>query len=392
MLFRRSLLPLTLSLLCGLPLAAQQSLVYIGTYTVRAGGATKDPTSKGIYVSKFDLASGKMEPIELAAEITNPSFFAIHPNGKFLYAVGETYGSAGKPGGMVTAFSIDASTGKLTKLNEVGSEGGGPCFATVDKTGRWVLIANYGTGSVASFALATDGKLGAAASVIQHKGSSVNAQRQKGPHAHSINIDPKNRFAVAADLGTDRLYIYKFDQKTGKLSEHSEFQMKPGAGPRHFSFHPSGKYAFAINEMHLTVTSMFWDGNAGKLVEIETLPTIPGEVQAGQSTAEVLAHPSGKFVYGSNRGHDTIAVFSIDNRGKLARVGNQPTQGKTPRNFGLSPDGKWLIAANQNSDSLVVFKIDQATGVLTPTGQQLEAPMPVCVRFLVQPKGGLFGK
>lgn len=390
--FPRRVLLLTLTLLCALPLAAQQSLVYLGTYTVRAGGATKDPTSKGIYVSKFDLASGKMGDPELAAETTNPSFFAIHPNAKFLYAVGETYGSSGKPGGTVTAFSIDAASGKLTQLNQVGSEGGGPCFATVDKTGRWLLVANYGTGSVASFALDADGKLGAAASVIQHKGSGANPQRQKGPHAHSINLDPRNRFAIAADLGTDRLYIYKFDQKTGKLSEHGEFQMKPGAGPRHFSFHPSGKYAFAINEMHMTLTSMYWDGAAGKLVEIATLPTIPGQVEQGMSTAEVLAHPSGNFVYGSNRGHDTIAVFNVDKRGRLARTSNQPTEGKTPRNFGISPDGNWLIAANQNSDSLVVFKIDAATGVLTPTGQKLSVPMPVCVRFRAEPKPGLFGK
>lgn len=365
-----------------MPLAAQEALVYFGTYTVRAGGATKDPTSKGIYVSRFDMASGKLAPVELAGEVTNPSFFAIHQNGKFLYAVGETYGSAGKPGGTVTAFSIDSASGKLTKLNEVGSEGGGPCFATVDKTGRWLLVANYGTGSVASFALGADGKLGAAASVIQHKGSSVDASRQKGPHAHSINLDPKNRFAVAADLGTDRLYVYKFDQKTGKLSEHSEFQMKPGSGPRHFSFHPSGKFAFAVNEMAMTVTSMFWDGTAGKLVEVETVSTIPGPVEKGQSTAEILAHPSGNFVYASNRGHDTIAVFNVDKRGKLARTENQPTLGKTPRNFGISPDGNWLIAANQNSDSVVVFKIDPATGVLRPTGQKMEVPMPVCVRFL----------
>ncbi|MEP7365316.1 MAG: lactonase family protein [Acidobacteriota bacterium] len=392
MLLRRSLLPLALSLLAGLPLAAQQSLVYFGTYTVRAGGAAKDPTSKGIYVSRFDTASGKLEPAELAGEITNPSFFAIHPNAKFLYAVGETNGSANSPGGTVTAFSIDASTGKLTKLNEVGSQGGGPCFATVDKTGRWVLVANFGTGSVASIALGADGKLGEVASVIQHKGSGADPQRQKGPHAHSINLDSRNRFAVAADLGTDRLYIYNFDQKTGKLSPHGEFQTKPGAGPRHFSFHPSGKFAFVVNEMGMSVTSMYWDGTAGKLVEIETVPTIPGAIEKGQSTAEVLAHPSGNFVYASNRGHDTIAVFNVDKRGKLARTENQPTQGKTPRNFGLSPDGKWLIAANQDSNNVVVFKIDQATGVLQPTGQKVDVPMPVCVRFLVPPKSGLFGR
>ncbi len=387
---RRAFFSLSLLLLAALPSAAQSSLVYIGTYTARAGGATKDPTSKGIYVAHFDHATGKLSAPELAAEATNPSFVAIHPNGKYLYAVGEMYGGGGRPGGTVTSFSIDPSTGKLTQLNQVGSEGGGPCFVTIDKTGKWALVANYGTGSVASIAVGPDGKLGAAASVIQHKGAGTDPARQKGPHAHSINLDARNRFAVAADLGLDRLFIYKFDAKTGKLSHHGEFHTKPGSGPRHFSFHPSGKFAFVINEMAMTLTSMFWDGNAGKLVEIETLPTIPGAVEKGMSTAEVLAHPSGNFVYGSNRGHDTIAVFNVDKRGRLARTANEPTQGKTPRNFGISPDGKWLIAANQNSDSLVVFQIDEATGVLTPTGQKLEVAMPVCVRFRTETKGGIF--
>lgn len=228
---RRAFLSLSLLLLAGLPLAAQSSLVYIGTYTVRAGGATKDPTSKGIYVARFDHASGKLSTPELAAETTNPSFVAIHPNGRYLYAVGEMYGAGGRPGGTVTAFSIDATTGKLTQLNQVSSEGGGPCFVTIDKTGKWALVANYGTGSVASIAVGPDGKLGAAASVIQHKGSGTDPARQKGPHAHSINLDARNRFAIAADLGLDRLFIYKFDARSGKLSQHAEFHTKPGSGP-----------------------------------------------------------------------------------------------------------------------------------------------------------------
>jgi len=365
------------------PAFAEDAYVYLGTYTVRGGGASKDPSSKGIYVAKMNLDTGEMTKPEVAAEIANPSFLTVHQNGKYLFAVGELYGTGEKPGGVVTAFTIDRGTGKLTQINQQPAQGGGTCHITVDKTGKFVLLANYGTGSVASFPIGADGSLGANVSTIQHKGSSVNPKRQQGPHAHSINIDATNKYAVAADLGTDKLYIYKFDAKTGTLSEHSDISMKPGAGPRHFNFHPSNKYAYAINEMHSTVTAMSFDALTGRLTEIQSIPTIPVEPEATMSTAEILVHPSGNFVYGSNRGHDSIAVFTIDKKtGKLARAENEPTQGKTPRNFGISPDGKWLVAANQNSDSLVVFKIDGKTGTLTPTGQKLDAPMPVCVRFL----------
>jgi 6-phosphogluconolactonase len=376
----RNLLALTLlSLALLLPAFAEDALVYIGTYTARAGGASKDPVSKGIYVAKMNLDTGEISAPELAAETQNPSFLVIHQNGKFLYAVGELGGS----GGTVTAYTIDRASGKLTKLNHQPAHGTSTCHVIVDKTGKYVLLANYGNGSVASYPINADGSLGEAISILQHKGSSVNPQRQRGPHAHSINLDATNKFAVAADLGTDKLYVYAFDAKTGKLSEHSDISMKPGAGPRHFNFHPSNKYAYAINEMHSTVTAMSFDPIAGRLTEIQTIPTIPIAPEPNMSTAEILVHPSGNFVYGSNRGHDSIAVFSIDKKtGKLARVENEPTQGKTPRNFGISPDGKWLVAANQNTDSMVVFKIDPKTGTLTPNGQKIDAPMPVCVRFL----------
>jgi 6-phosphogluconolactonase len=356
---------------------AREMLVYFGTYT----GAK----SKGIYVSRLDLQTGKLTPAELAAETKSPSFLAIHPSRRFLYAVGEVADFGGKRAGSVAAFSIDRQTGQLTLLNQQSSGGDGPCHLVVDKAGKNVLVANYGGGSVAALPVGDDGKLAEASAFIQHTGSSVNPSRQKEPHAHSINLDAANRFAAAADLGLDKVLIYKFDPAKGTLvaNDPPAASVKPGSGPRHFAFHPSGLYAYVINEILCNVTAFAYDAGRGVLSEIQTISTLPGEVQRGYSTAEVQVHPSGKFLYGSNRGHDTIAVFSIDEKsGKLTAVENESTQGKIPRNFGIDPTGQYLLAANQNSDTVVVFRIDAATGALNPTGQTLPVPAPVCVKFL----------
>jgi 6-phosphogluconolactonase len=348
--------------------------VYFGTYT--------GPKSKGIYLSRLDLASGKLSAPTLAAETEQPSFLALHPNRRFLYAVNETGG--GRRGtGQVTAFAVGAD-GKLTQLNQQPSRGSAPCHLVVDRAGKTLLLANYGGGSVAAFPLAADGRLGESTAFIQHTGSSTNPQRQKEPHAHSINLDAANRFAVAADLGLDKVLVYRFDAAKGTLSpnEPPSTSVKAGSGPRHFAFHPNGRNAYVINELSSTVTAFQYDAAKGVLTELQTLSTLPKDFTRTSYTAEVQVHPSGKFLYGSNRGHDSIAVFTIEANGSLRYVENTLTGGSTPRNFGISPDGSYLLAANQKSDNVVVFRIDSKSGRLTSTGHSLEVPSPVCVKFL----------
>ncbi|MBM3859082.1 MAG: hypothetical protein FJ395_05465 [Verrucomicrobia bacterium] len=350
--------------------------VYFGTYT-RTG------KSKGIYRSIFNTETGQLGAPELAAETTNPSFVAIHPSRKFLYAVGEL---SGQKGGAVSAFAIESS-GKLTLLNQQSTVGAGPCHVNVDKTGKHALVANYAGGSVAVLPIETDGRLREASAFVQHVGSSVNLKRQQGPHAHSIFLDAANRFAFVSDLGLDKVMIYQFNATKGTLTPNNPAfaTLAPGSGPRHLAFHPNGKFAYVINEMLCTVTAFRYDAKRGALSETQTITTLPaGEtVQQGFSTAEVLVHPNGKFLYGSNRGHDTIAVFKIDaSTGKLTPVQHAPTLGNMPRNFNLDPTGKWLLAAHQNSDNVVVFRLDTATGKLTPTGQSIEVGAAVCVKFL----------
>ncbi len=366
-------------LLLGMSLAAPESsdyLVYIGTYT--------NQKSKGIYAYRMSAAKGELTSLGLAADIVNPSFLAVHPNRKFLYAVTEVSDLEGQKGGAVSAFAIDAATGKLTFLNRVSSRGAGPCYLVVDKTGKSVLVANYGGGSVAALPVHDDGRLGEASAFVQHAGSSLNPKRQQGPHAHSINLSSDNRFAIAADLGLDELLVYRFDPSKGSLAANRPplAKVKPGAGPRHFAFHPKGGFAYVINEMQSTVTAFRYDARQGALSELQTVSTLPAGFAGNNSTAEVQVHPSGKFLYGSNRGHNSIAVFAIDGKGMLAPVEHVSTQGRTPRNFGIDPSGAYLLAANQQSDTIAVFRIDPATGRLTPTGQVVETPAPVCVKFV----------
>jgi 6-phosphogluconolactonase len=357
--------------------AADDYLVFIGTYTRQ--------NSKGIYASRLDAGTGKLSPVELAGETSNPSFLAIHPNRRFLYAVSEVADFGGQKSGAVAAFTIDRSSGKLTLLNQVSSRGDGPCYVIVDKSGKSALVANYGGGSVAALPIKPDGSLGEASAFIQHAGSSVVPRRQAGPHGHSINPSPDNRFAVAADLGLDQLLVYRFDPAKSSLTPNDPpfTKLNPGAGPRHFAFHTSGKFAYAINEIQSTVTALAYDSGKGVLRELQTISTLPKDFTGNNSTADVHVHPSGKFVYGSNRGHDSIAVFAVDtSKGTLMAVEQVSTQGRTPRNFGIDPSGSYLLAANQATNNIVVFRIDQKTGRLTPTGQVLDAPTPVCLKFL----------
>lgn len=365
--------------LAGSALADRHLLVYFGTYT--------GEKSQGIYVSRLNLESGALTPPSLAGATSSPSFLAVHPNRNFLYAVNEVGKFDGKESGSVSAFAIDRKTGTLTALNQQASVGSGPAHLVVDTAGRNVLVANYGGGSVAVLPIESDGRLKPASAFIQHSGSSVNPQRQNRPHAHSINVDPGNRFAYAADLGLDKVLIYRFDAGKGSLAANDPpfAAVKPGAGPRHFAFHPKGRFAYVINEMSLTVTAFSSDPARGTLTEVQTVSTLPpGEtVQTGYSTAEVQVHPSGKFLYGSNRGHNSIVVFAIDEKsGRLTYLENRPTEGNTPRGFGIDPTGAYLLAANQRSDSVVVFRIDQKTGRLTPAGHSVAVGAPVCVKFV----------
>jgi 6-phosphogluconolactonase len=366
----RSFFPLFMITALIAPLAAgAEHYVYAGTYTGHG--------SRGVYLWRFDPGTGKAEEAGLAAETENPSFLAIHPSRKYLYAVNEN------DKGTVTAFSIDPATGKLTKLNSMSTEGSGPCHLSVDRSGRAVAAANYGSGNVVLISIKPDGSLGEVVSRDQHTGTGANKERQEGPHAHSINFTPDGGFAVAADLGTDSLYMYRFDASKPQMTrdDHLTVKTAPGAGPRHFAFHPNGKYAYAINEMASTVTAYAYNGK-GVLTTLGSLSTLPKDFHGENTTAEVLVHPNGRTLYGSNRGHDSIAVFSIDPAsGKLTPRGQVPTQGKEPRNFAIDPTGQYLFAENQNSNTIVVFRVG-ADGGLKPTSQILSCVSPVCVRFV----------
>lgn len=349
---------------------------YVGTYTSKG--------SEGVYVLELDRDTGTVTEARVAAAQKDPSFVAIHPNRKFLYAVSEVDSTDGKKGGGVTAYQIDAASGKLSLMNTELTGGGAPCHLVVDPTGRNVLIANYSGGSIACLPLNTNGSLKPTSCFVQHVGTSVDKGRQEAPHAHSINVDPTGDYAVVADLGLDKVLVYKFDADHGQLvpNEPPSTSTKAGGGPRHFAFHPSGKYAYTNLEMTSEVTA-FQVQTGCVLAGIQTLSTLPdGKPVPGNSTAETQVHPSGKFVYVSNRGHNSLAIYTVDQKtGKLTHVGNQSTEGGVPRNFCIDPSGKYILAANQDTDTIVVLKIDQETGLLTPTGSQAKVPTPVCVKF-----------
>ncbi len=352
--------------------AADSLFVYFGTQT--------RGMSKGIYRSELDLKTGKLSEPVLAAEAVNPGFLELHPNGRFLYAVGEMNKS-----GAVSAFAVDPATGDLALLNQQPSGGPGPCHVNVDAAGKNVLVANYRGGSASVIPVKSDGSLGKPTAFVQHEGSSVNPQRQKEPHAHSVNLSPDGRFAFVADLGIDKILIYRLDSDKGTITPNDPpcAKVKPGAGPRHFTFHPNGKFAYVINELDCTITAFSYDSKSGALTEIQTIPTLPKDFDGTNSTAEVRVHPNGKFLYGSNRGHDSIAVYRVNPRkGTLKFVEHETSDIKRPRNFNIDPTGKFCLVANQDGDSVVVFKIDQKTGALEATGHKVAVGKPICVRFL----------
>lgn len=356
-----------------------ETWVYVGTYTGKE--------SKGIYRLKLDLSDGALENEGVVAEVKNPSFLAIDPKGRRLYSVAEIETFEGKKAGGVAAFEIDPDSGALSKLNEQSSGGPGPCHLVVDRLGKAVLVANYGGGSVAVLPIDPDGRLEPASAFVQHEGRSVNPRRQEKPHAHSINVDPSNRYAFVADLGVDKVFVYRFNADDGALEPNDPpfVATPPGGGPRHFALHPSGKFAYANNELTSSVNAFAYDAGVGALTLLQTVSTLPPESRddSDNTTAEVQVHPSGRFVYVSNRGHDSIAVFKVDeDSGKLEIFEYTPTGGKVPRNFGIDPTGRFLLAANQDSDNVVVFRIDEEKGGLTPTRVEVEAPTPVCIKFL----------
>jgi 6-phosphogluconolactonase len=359
-----------------------RTLVFVGTYT--HGRRPVAQRSVGIYSYWLDPSSGGLTPARKTPKVANPSYLALDPGQRCLYAVTETQTTDGQPGGGVSAFAVDLDTGGLRFLNRQPSHGTDPCHVCVDRSGRYVMLANYSSGSVALYPIEGDGRLGAATSVVQHVGSSVDAERQAGPHAHSINVDPSNRYALAADLGVDKILVYRLDLERGRLvpNDPPSVATSPGAGPRHLDFHPSGRYAYVVNELASSMTAYAFDEAAGTLRELQTLSTLPDDFAGRNSCADVHVTPSGRFVYGSNRGHDSLAIFAIDpGTGRLTRVGWESTQGQTPRGFGIDPTGTLLLAANQDTSTIVAFRIDGETGRLTPTGSVSEAPTPVCVKY-----------
>jgi len=358
-----------------------EKILYIGTFTGhKPNGRGR---SKGIYVYRLDPASGKMSPVQTVDAI-NPSFVALAPDGRNLYAVNAVPEIDGHPGGAVSAFAVDPADGTLRPINRQASHGAGPCHVSVDRTGRSVLTANYGGGSIASLPRLADGSLAPAASAIQHVGGSrVVGDRQDTPHAHSINLDPSQRFALVCDLGLDQVLIYRLDAATATLTPNPEqpfARLPAGAGPRHLAFHPNGAYAYVINELGSSTTAFSYDAERGALTELQTISTLPAGFSGENACADVHVHPNGKFLYASNRFHDSIVIYAIDEAtGKLTLVGHESTRGKTPRNFMIEAGGNLMLVANQDSDDVFAFGIDPISGRLTLLDKVAEVPTPVCL-------------
>ena len=370
---------LTLTLTLAVPSQADEpATVFVGTYTGKE--------SRGIYRFAFNETTGEAGDVTLAAEMKNPAFLAIAPNGRFLYAVSEVDSADGQKGGAVSGFAIEPKTANLSPLNHASTVGAGPCYVGVDKAGKNALVANYGGGSVAVLPIEGNGRLaGKPGAFVQHTGSSVNPARQMEPHAHSINLDANNRFAFAADLGLDQILVYRFDPANGSLTPNDPpaAKLPLGSGPRHFDFHPSGVFAYAINELNSTVSAFQYDFERGALTDLQTISTLPEGTSAENNfPADIHVHPSGRFLYGSNRGFNSIVAYAIDkDSGRLTVVGQQTEGIKNPRNFAIDPTGKFLLVANQDANTVVVFRIDPDRGSLLPTGQTVKVPTPVCLKF-----------
>jgi len=366
------------------------SLVYVGTYT------DTPAKSKGIYLFWLRTEGNEVSqnitlmPLGVAVETPSPSFLTLDTKRRLLFCANETETFNGKPGGGVSAFTIDPTSGRLKLINQRSSMGTGPCQLVLDKTGKNVLVANYNSGNVAVLPVAADGTLGEATSVIQDSGKGPNEKRQEGPHAHCVTMSPDNKFAYVCDLGSDKVMLFKFDAEHGKLTENDPpfAQTKPGAGPRHLVFHPNGKFAYVINELVSTITAFAYDDKTGGLKELQTLSSLPGYYEGPNKAAEIAIVPSGKFLFASNRGNETVVLFAIDSdKGTLTWVEEQNTGGKTPRHFGIQPSGKHLAICNQDSDTVLVCRIDAMNGRLKPSGVFAQVPSPCCAVFL-PPIGG----
>ncbi|HWJ19020.1 MAG TPA: lactonase family protein [Geobacterales bacterium] len=345
--------------------------VYIGTHTAAPG--------KGFSVAHFDTVTGALSKPEFLLETPAPAYFVIAPGGRRLYSCNST--------GFVSAYSIDPATARLALINQEPSGGGDPSYISLDRTGHYVFVANYDGGNIAVWAIQPDGSLGDRTAFVQHTGSSVDPRRQTHAYAHSIVVDPTNRFVLVADLGLDKLFVYRFNVKDGSLSPNDPpfARSAPGSGARHVVFHPNGRWVYLITEMGNTIILFNWDTKNGTLSEVQTTPTLPKDFQGVSTCAEVRVHPSGRFVYASNRGHDSIAVFSVDaHTGRLTPIQHVPSGGKTPRNFEMDPTARWMLVTNHGNEKPMVFRIDQETGKLTPVGQPVDVPAPFCPRFLAR--------
>ncbi len=352
-------------------------MIYIGTYT--------SGKSEGIYVYKLNADTGDLTRLSTAKGIQNPSFLTLDPQKRFLFAVNEVTDFEGKPSGSISAFAVDQKTGALTFLNKQPSLGGAPCYVSVDKNSKFALVANYVGGNASVFPIEANGQLKPASDMVQHTGHGLNPDRQERPHVHSIVLDPANKFAFVCDLGIDKVMSYVFDANSGKLklNQPVSFNTKPGAGPRHFVFHSSGKFAYVINELNSTIVALAYDATKGLLTELQTVSALPAGYTGESYCADIHISPNGKFLYGSNRGHNSIVVYAIDTTsGKLTLVEHVNTQGNWPRNFGMDPSGKFMLVANERTHSIVVFKVSSESGKLTPTGKSVEIPSPVCVHII----------
>jgi len=364
------------------------NLVYVGTYSepiLFGTGQVVQGKGKGIYSFRLDPATGQLTPHGLTENVRNPSYLCFDKARRYLYAVNELKEFEGQFGGGISAFRIDQETGALTHLNSKPSRGGDPCHIAVDRTGHFVFVANFASGSFIGYRIEADGSLGDETAFVQHEGSSVDPRRQAGPHSHAIEFDLSGRFIYVPELGLDRVMIYALDKETGAVrpAQQPWIEVSPGAGPRQLVVHPKGGFAYLINELNSTMSAYRLDPDTGALSELQTLSTLPYGFAGATSCAEVQITPDGRFLYGSNRGHDSLAIFSIDaSTGRMSPIGHESTRGRIPRNFEVGPTGTFVIAANQDTDNLVPFRLDPRTGKLTPAGEAVEAPTPICVRFV----------
>ena len=351
-------------------------LLYVGTYT---GG-----DSMGIYCYQLDRSTGQLRPMG-DYEVDNPSYLAIDSTRNRLFAVNESSVFGGRPGGSVSALAIEPSSGKLTLINQQFSHGGAPCYLTVDRNGRYLLLVNYMGGNIVVLPVDEDGALGEPSDIVTHSGSSQHPTRQEAPHPHSIVLDPENNFAFIPDLGLDKVMQYRFNAEDGRLhpNERPYLKTKPGSGPRHMVFHPTHDNAYVINELNSTITGYSYDPIRGHLRDIQTVSTLPEGYGGTNITADLHLSPNGRFLYGSNRGHDSIAHFAVDQEtGQLTLIDITSTEGAKPRGFAIDPTGAFLLAANQDSHSIIIFRIDQGNGKLIPTGHGIHIPSPVCLKFI----------